>query len=101
MRYEQFGQSTGPLPLTSRADHTPVGRPHPQEVPVKFPSRGLTILAGGVAVAAVALSASALTSSAGAQSPTFTPSCSQKVAKGQFTCFALKRTDLKQPKVLA
>jgi len=67
---------------------------------VKFPSRGLTVLAGGAAIAAVALSASALTTSASAQTPSFAHSCSQKVAKGQFTCFALKRTDINEPKVL-
>ncbi|HEY7048972.1 MAG TPA: putative Ig domain-containing protein [Jatrophihabitantaceae bacterium] len=68
---------------------------------MKFPSRGLAILAGGAAIAAVALSASALTSSADAQSPSFAHSCSQHVAKGQFTCFALKRTDVHEPTVLA
>ncbi|HZE48559.1 MAG TPA: hypothetical protein VE074_03295, partial [Jatrophihabitantaceae bacterium] len=67
---------------------------------MKFPSRGLAILAGGAAIAAVALSASALTTSAGAQTPTFVHSCSQQVAKGQFTCFALKRTNISEPKVL-
>jgi hypothetical protein len=58
-------------------------------------------LAAGAAIAAVGLSASALTNSAGAQTPTFAHSCAQHVAKGYFTCFALKRTDIKQPKVLA
>ena len=67
---------------------------------MKFPSRGLTVLAGGAAIAAVALSASALTTSASAQTPSFAHSCSQKVAQGQFTCFALKRTDINEPKVL-
>jgi len=42
-----------------------------------------------------------LTTSAGAQTPTFAHSCSQQVTKGHFTCFALKRTDVKGSKVLA
>jgi subtilase family serine protease len=72
---------------------------------VKFPHRGSRVLkkatAGGAAIAALALSAVALATPAGAQTPTFTHACSQNVAKGHFTCFALKRTDLKEPKVLA
>jgi Putative Ig domain len=68
---------------------------------VKFASGGMSFLAAGTAIAAFGLSAFALTTSASAQTPTFARSCPQQVTKGHFTCFALKRTDIKEPKVLA
>ena len=55
--------------------------------------RGLTVLVGG---ATIALSATALASPASASSSasTIAHSCAQKVARGHYTCFAERRTDL-------
>jgi subtilase family serine protease len=56
------------------------------------------------AIAALALPAYALATPAAAPTPTVPTvahSCSQQVAKGQHTCFALKRTDITEPRVLA
>ncbi len=70
---------------------------------MKFASRGLPVLAGGVAIAAIAaiaLPASALATPASAPAPAVARSCSQQVAKGHYTCFALKRTDIHETHVL-
>ena len=73
---------------------------------MKLASRGLPALAGGTVIAVIAViaafaPASALATPAAAPNPTVKHSCSQQVTKGHYTCFALKRTDITEPRVLA
>jgi hypothetical protein len=81
-------------PGTIRADSLPGGN-------VKVPTRGLPVLVGGAAIALIAASASVLATPAGAQTPTVAHACTQQVAKGHHTCFALKRTDVKEGRTLS
>ena len=57
--------------------------------------RGLTALVGGTTIVlSIASQASATPTPAAAKHITTVNSCSQKVAKGHYTCFALRRSDL-------